>query len=60
VGQIVLVVEAGKTTKQSLGYTVETLAGDKAVNIVLNKTRSWGRGNSFYYGDYEAYGYESR
>jgi protein-tyrosine kinase len=59
VGQIALVIEAGQTTKQSLEQTIETLATDKAINILLNKTRSGGR-NSFYYGEYDAYGYDSR
>jgi len=59
VGQIALVVEAGQTTKQSLEQTIETLATDKAINIVLNKARGWGRSGA-YYGEYEAYGYEDR
>src|SRR5690606_24955136 len=37
VGQIALVVEAGRTTQVALEQTLETLDTDKAVNIVLNK-----------------------
>jgi exopolysaccharide/PEP-CTERM locus tyrosine autokinase len=59
VGQIALVVEAGQTTKQSLYQTIETLPADKAINIVLNKARGWGRSGA-YYGEYETYGYEDR
>jgi protein-tyrosine kinase len=59
VGQIALVVEAGQTTKQALAQTIETLSTDKAVNIILNKARGWGRSGS-YYGEYEAYGYDAR
>lgn len=58
VGQIALVVEAARTSKQALEQTIETLARDKAINIILNKARSWGRSGS-YYGEY-GYGYESR
>lgn len=60
VGQIVVVVEAGRTSKQSLEQTIETLPRDKAVNIILNKTSSWGRTGA-YYGEYGyGYGYERR
>lgn len=59
VGQIALVVEAGQTTKQSLAHTIETLSADKAINIVLNKARKWGRGGPNY-GEYEPYGYGDR
>jgi exopolysaccharide/PEP-CTERM locus tyrosine autokinase len=59
VGQIALVVEAGQTTKQALAQTIETLPTDKAVNVILNKARGWGRSGS-YYGEYEAYGYDTR
>lgn len=41
VGQITLIVEAGKTTYQELARAVEVLGSDKAVNAVLNKSRNW-------------------
>ena len=55
VGQIALIVEAGQNSKHSLEQTLERLPPDKAVNIILNKARSWGRAGS-YYGEY-GYGY---
>jgi Mrp family chromosome partitioning ATPase len=59
VGQIVVVVEAGKTQHQTLQQTLESLNREKAVNIVLNKVRHWGNGGHAYgdYGDYGQYGY---
>jgi len=57
VGQIALVVEAGSTSRQSLAQTLDTLARDKAINLILNKA-DWGQVGS-YYGEY-GYGYESR
>lgn len=56
VGQIVIVVEAGETLQQSLQQTLETLNQEKAVNLILNKTRYWSRGGH-YYGEYGQYGY---
>lgn len=57
VGQIVVVVEAGKTLQQSLQQTLDSLDGDKAVNIVLNKARNT-RLVGQYYGEY-GYGHGS-
>jgi protein-tyrosine kinase len=57
VGQIVVVVEAGETLHQSLQQTLEMLNQEKAVNIVLNKARNWGKGSQ-YYGEY-GHGYGS-
>jgi Mrp family chromosome partitioning ATPase len=60
VGQITLVVEAGRTSQQQLMQTLETLDEGKAVNIILNKSRSftWSRSGD-YSGDYGHYGYEN-
>jgi hypothetical protein len=60
VGQITLIVETGRTTQQELVQTVEMFDRHKAVNIVLNKSRSlgWSRSGD-YSGEYSAYGYES-
>jgi protein-tyrosine kinase len=59
VGQIVLIVEAGRTTQQMLEQVLETLDKDKAINLVLNKSRHWGKAG-YYGGDYYgSYGYES-
>lgn len=59
VGQIALVVEAGRTSEQALRQTIEMLDTEKAINIILNKTRN--RGAAGYYGGeygyYESHGY---
>lgn len=55
VGQIALVIEAGKTTQQTIAHAIDTLDEEKAINLVLNKRSHWGRGR--YYGDGGYYGY---
>ncbi|MEX2495899.1 MAG: XrtA-associated tyrosine autokinase [Woeseia sp.] len=57
VGQIALVVEAGETTQQSLMQTIEVLDSDKAINVILNKSRHSSQ-IGYYGGDYGYYGYE--
>ena len=57
VGQIVLVVEAGETTQQSLLQTIEVLDREKAINVILNKSRHSSQ-FGYYGGDYGYYGYE--
>jgi protein-tyrosine kinase len=59
VGQIVVVVEAGETSQQSLKQTMDALDTNKAVNLLLNKVRHLGRSGG-QYGDYGRYGYEGR
>jgi len=54
VGQIALVVEAGQTSQQMLAQTIEALDKEKAINLVLNKTRRWS-GSGYYGGDYGYY-----
>jgi Mrp family chromosome partitioning ATPase len=61
VGQVALVVEAGRTTQSALQHTIESLDRNKAINVILNKTRRWTRGGYYgsdygYYGSYGAYG----
>jgi exopolysaccharide/PEP-CTERM locus tyrosine autokinase len=58
VGQITLVVEAGRTSQQALTQTLEAIGEDKAVNVILNKSRNWtwGMPGETRY----TYGYESR
>lgn len=53
VGQIALVVESGETTHRALADTMELLDHEKAINIILNKSRHSMKGG--YYG--EGYGY---
>jgi exopolysaccharide/PEP-CTERM locus tyrosine autokinase len=61
VGQIVLVVEAGKTTQQALQRTLETVDRNKAVNVVLNKVGHWASRyhGEYGYGSYYGYGHEN-
>ena len=59
VGQIALVVEAGRTTQVALEQTLETLDTDKAVNIVLNKAPGATAMSGRYYGD-SGYRHEAR
>jgi protein-tyrosine kinase len=55
-GQIVMIVEAGKTSHQELTRAIELVGTDKAVNLVLNKSHAWGWLGGDYAGDY-GYGY---
>ena len=57
VGQIALVVEAGKTTQQELLQSIEVLDREKAINFILNKSRHSSQ-FGYYGGDYGYYGYE--
>ncbi len=54
VGQIVLVVQAGQTPQVAVQSALEMLDSEKAINLVLNKSRMSGSGD--YYGGY--YGQE--
>ncbi len=53
-GQIALVVESGETTHQALMETIDLLNPEKAINIILNKSRH--SMQSGYYGG--GYGYD--
>lgn len=53
-GQIVLIVCAGKTPQQAVKDSLESLDETKAINLVLNQMTSSGNGNL--YGEY-GYGY---
>ena len=58
VGQIALVVEAGRTSHQMLAHALETLDQSKAINLILNKTRRSAIGGQ--YGEYGYYDQEPR
>lgn len=53
-GQIVLVVEAGKTPEHSIKDAVSQIGNDKVVGMILNKGR--GAVGTSYYGSYGVYG----
>jgi protein-tyrosine kinase len=59
VGQIALVVEAGRTSQQVLTQTIELLDRTKAINLILNKTRRW-TASEYYGGDYPYEAYQGR
>jgi exopolysaccharide/PEP-CTERM locus tyrosine autokinase len=56
-GQIVLVVEAGKTSQHTVKQALSMLDSNEIIGIVLNKKRSGKRGGYGYYGKYGYYGY---
>ncbi len=53
VGQIVLVVEYGKTSHETVHEALELLDTSKAINAIVNKSQHWSHGG--YYGS--GYGY---
>ena len=53
-GQIVLVVEAGKTLEHSIKDSISHIASEKVVGVILNKGR--GANGTSYYGSYGTYG----
>jgi protein-tyrosine kinase len=59
VGQVVLVVEAGRTPRQSLLDAIELLDPSKAINLVLNKNRQLLGIGDYHYAGYEPYGRET-
>ena len=56
VGQVVLVIEAGKTPFTIVQEALEMIPDEKAVGLVLNKSESISNRGSYYYNYYTAYG----
>jgi len=56
VGQIVFVIEAGKTPHSIVEDALEMLPADKAIGLVLNKSDSMSNRGSYYYNYYAPYG----
>jgi len=56
-GQIVLVVEQGKTSQHTVKQALSMLEQNEIVGIVLNKKKASERGGDGYYGKYGYYGY---
>ena len=55
-GQIVLIVETGKTTNQEIQEALEQLDRDKAINIILNKSL-YSQTGGYYGSGYGYYGF---
>jgi protein-tyrosine kinase len=58
VGQVVMVVEEGKTKHEELKEALQLLGSDKYVGLVLNKTSRPFGADYYYYGGYSGYGNE--
>lgn len=56
VGQIVFVVEAGKTPFTIVNEALDMLPEEKAIGLILNKSESISNRGSYYYNYYAAYG----
>ena len=56
VGQVVFVVEAGKTPFTIVQEALEMIPEEKAIGMVLNKAESLSNRGSYYYSYYSAYG----
>lgn len=52
VGQVVFVIEAGKTPQMLVEEAVDMLPEEKAIGLVLNKTEGVSGRNGYYYGYY--------
>jgi receptor protein-tyrosine kinase len=59
VGQVVLVVEAGVTSRRSVLDAIETLDPAKAINLVLNKNQQRLGIGDYHYASYSGYGREA-
>lgn len=58
VGQIILIVESGKTTSQEIQEALELLDPDKAINMILNKSLYAQAGGAYGGGyKYDSYGF---
>ena len=56
VGQIVFVIEAGKTPQTIVQDALEMLPKEKAIGLVLNKSESVTNRGGYYYNYYKSYG----
>ena len=56
VGQVVFVIEAGKTPHSIVKDAVELLPKDKAIGLILNKSESISNRGGYYYNYYAPYG----
>ena len=58
-GQVVLVVESGKTTNSEIQESIELLDDDQAINVVLNKSLH-SQAGGYYGGNYGNYGFNEK
>ena len=56
-GQIVFVIEAGKTPQAVVEQAVELIPDDKATGVVMNKSEGLSGHSGYYYGYYGSYGH---
>jgi len=56
VGQIVFVIETGRTPQSAVAEALEMIPAEKAIGLVLNKTEKLSSRGGYYYGYYDAYG----
>jgi len=56
-GQIMVVVEAGKTLQSTVKDAISKIDSDKVLGMILNKSRNTFKGG--YYGYYGSYGYDA-
>jgi protein-tyrosine kinase len=60
VGQVVFVIEAGKTPHSIVEDALHMLPRDKAIGLVLNKSESLSSRGGYYYNYYSPYGEDSK
>ena len=53
VGQVVFVIEAGKTPQAVVAEALNMISEDKATGLVMNKTEGVSARSSYYYGYYD-------
>lgn len=58
-GQIALVIESGRTTKEEIEEALELLDRDKAINVIFNKSLHTGAAG-YYGGNYGSYGFNDQ
>ena len=56
VGQVVFVIEAGKTSQALVEEALELIPEEKATGIVMNKNEKQSMHGGYYYGYYGDYG----
>ena len=55
VGQVVFIIESGKTPQAVVDQAIDLIPEEQAVSILLNKSEAASSGSYYYYGYYEPY-----